>query len=94
MKHDKYSLKTDANQAKIVEALRKKGYSVTCTHMVGGGFPDITVGANHKNILIEIKQLGKTLNEQERKWHVEWQGQVAIAYTPDEAIQIVEALTK
>lgn len=35
--------KTDANQAKVVEHLRRAGLSVAVTSMVGNGFPDLVV---------------------------------------------------
>jgi hypothetical protein len=92
MKRDKYTCKTDGNQSVIVKALRDYGCSVTPTHMVGGGYPDLSVGFNGKNILLEIKMIGKGLNEREQAWFRDWKGQAAIAYTPDEAIQIMEAL--
>lgn len=35
--------KTDANQTKVVEHLRRAGLSVAVTSMVGNGFPDLVV---------------------------------------------------
>ena len=92
MKRDKFTCKTDANQGDIVKALRKHGCSVTPTHMVGRGYPDLSVGYKGKNILLEVKMIGKGLNKREQAWFQDWKGQVAIAYTPDEAIKITEAL--
>jgi hypothetical protein len=37
--------RTDENQARIVAALRKAGVTVTCTHEVGRGYPDLACGA-------------------------------------------------
>jgi DNA-directed RNA polymerase subunit M/transcription elongation factor TFIIS len=89
MKHDRYSCKTDDNQREIVEALRKAGCSVTPTHMVGSGFPDIVVGYNGVNYLIEIKASKKDLNLTESMWHSGWRGQSYIARTAEEALGIV-----
>jgi len=93
VKRDKYTCKTDANQSTIVKALRDYGCSVTPTHMVGSGYPDLSVGYKGKNILLEIKMIGKDLNVREQAWFSTWQGQAAIAYTPDEAIKIVNEMT-
>lgn len=92
MKRDKYSCKTDANQSDIVKALKAYGCSVTPTHMVGRGYPDLSIGYKGKNLLLEIKMKGKKLNTKEQAWFTDWKGQAAIAYSPEEAIKIIEAL--
>jgi Holliday junction resolvase len=75
--------KVDRNQKEIVEAFRRVGFSVLHLHTVGKGCPDICVGKNGKNYLIEIKDgtLSKSkreLTEQEQEFHDSWRGQVAI----------------
>ncbi len=54
-----YAKRTDSNQASIVKALRKMGFTVFISSGVGNGFPDIVVGAYCKNWLFEIKDGGK-----------------------------------
>jgi hypothetical protein len=92
MKRDKYTCKTDSNQAEIVKALRDYGCSVTPIHMVGGGCPDLLVGNNGKNILLEVKGKGKLLNNKEALWFGSWKGQAMVVYSPEGAIMVVEEL--
>ena len=47
--------RVDANQKKIVSQLREIGCSVLHTHQLGKGAPDIIVGYNNLNYLVEIK---------------------------------------
>lgn len=81
--------KTDANQQQIVDALEKIGCSVQKLHMVGEGCPDLLVGRDGINVLIECKTEDGTLNPRQRRWHAEWQGDVFVAIDPAEAVEIV-----
>lgn len=86
--------RTDANQTAIVQALRKVGCSVTITSMVGDGFPDIVVGVNGKNFLLEIKDKDqppskRVLTPEEKKFHEKWGGHVETVYSVDDALNIV-----
>lgn len=84
----------DANQPEIVAALRAVGASVEHLHSVGAGCPDILVGHKGTNWLIEIKDGSKVpskqkLNTRQVDWHKLWNGQVSIARTAEEALQII-----
>ena len=86
--------RTDANQQEIVKALRDWGATVAVTSAIGGGFPDLVVGVNGLNILMEIKRphppsAGALTNDEER-WHAEWKGQVAVVRSPEAAIRVCE----
>lgn len=86
--------RTDSNQTEIVKALRKIGCTVTPTHMVGDGFPDLVVGRNGVNHLLEIKDGAKVpskreLTKDEKKFHIEWRGTVNIVYSVDDALRVV-----
>jgi Holliday junction resolvase len=86
--------RTDSNQVEIVQALRKAGCTVTPTHMVGDGFPDLVVGRNGVNHLLEIKDGAKppsarALTKDEKKFHIEWRGVVEIVYSIDDALRVV-----
>jgi Holliday junction resolvase len=88
--------KIDANQKKVVEQLRRCGFSVYCTHMIGRGFPDIVVGANNRNYLFEIKDEEKTasrkkLTPDEEKFFQTWSGQVSIIENTDDALLIIKS---
>ena len=82
--------RVDANQHEIVEALRCiPGVSVTCTHMVGHGFPDIIVGFLGYNYLLEIKTEKGKLTDSEIKWQNGWAGRCSIVHTVEEAFMAI-----
>lgn len=85
----------DENQKEIVEAFRAMGCSVLHTHQLGHGAPDIIVGKNKKNILIEIKDGNKPLSDRalthdEIEFHKEWRGCIEIV----ENLQDAECIVK
>jgi hypothetical protein len=82
--------RADHNQAEIVEGLKKIGCLVMVLTMVGNGCPDLLVGFRGRNYLIEIKSKYARLSNDQRRWHILWRGEVAIAHTLDEAIGIVD----
>ena len=86
--------KVDRNQPKIVSALRKAGCSVAVTSTAGKGFPDIVVGLQGKNYMIEIKDgeafpSDRKLNKRQKKFHSTWKGQIDVALCVDDALEIV-----
>jgi hypothetical protein len=98
----KYARKIDANQTEIVAALRKIGCSVAITSGAGDGFPDIVVGrtdinGDRKNWLIEIKDGDKSPSRQKLTpdqvvFHREWEGQIAIVTSAEQAINLIMRL--
>ena len=90
--------KTDKNHAEIINKLRKiTQLSVFSTHTIGKGFPDIVVGYNGKNYLIEIKDGEKPKSQRkltidEVKFFESWNGQVDIANSFDDVLKIIDAL--
>lgn len=86
--------RVDENQKTIVETFRKLGCSVYVTSHVGHGFPDLVVGVNKKNYLIEIKDGKKCpsaqkMTEFEEKFINEWRGAVNIVRSIDDVIDLV-----
>lgn len=82
---------TDRNQAEIVDKLRKVGATVTPTHMVGCGFPDIVVGFRGRNHLLEIKNGERwKFTDAELDWHQEWKGDARVVTDADQAIAIIQ----
>ena len=86
--------KIDANQKQIVEALRKAGCSVQSLATVGKGYPDLIVGRHGRNFLIEVKDGAKVpsarkLTNDEKRWHDNWQGHVAVVEDVNEALKLV-----
>lgn len=86
--------RVDSNQKEIVNSLREAGYSVQHLHSVGAGCPDILVGINGINILIEIKEGDGKLTPAQVVWHAAWKGQVDVAKNQEEAIEIVKNAIK
>ena len=83
--------KKDANQNNIAQALEMAGCTVIDASPIGGGFPDLIVGRAGATYLIEVKNTearGK-LNKRQQKFFDTWLGQVATAYTVDDAFEIV-----
>jgi hypothetical protein len=84
----------DRNQPEIVEALRKLGASVQPLHSVHDGIPDLLVGYQGINFLLEVKDGSKIPSKQrltpcQIQWHQQWTGQAAIVTCLDEAIAII-----
>lgn len=88
--------RTDANQSEIVTALRKMGCTVLCLHTVGKGCPDILVGYNGRNFLLEIKDGSKPpsarkLTSDEAVFFETWKGQAVVVNSVDEALELVKS---
>ncbi len=91
----KFAARIDANQPAIVAALRKLGATVLHLHTIGKGAPDILIGYQGKNALVELKDGDKPpsarkLTPDEVKFHAEWRGQVAIIESVDEAVAFIQ----
>lgn len=85
--------RVDHNQSIIVEALRRVGCSVQILAGVGFGCPDLLCGFHEKNILFECKNLegrGDRLTPAERDWIKSWKGQIAIIFTVEQALAVIE----
>lgn len=83
--------KVDANQKDIVRTLELCGATVCDLSAVGKGAPDLLVGYQNENFLMEVKNKnGKNrLTPPQKKWHAEWRGAVHIVRTPEEACQAI-----
>ena len=84
----------DENQPEVIKALRAVGASVQPLHAVGQGVPDLLVGWNLRNYLVEVKDGTRPPSERkltlaQEKWHREWRGQVLVVKSLDEALAIV-----
>ena len=92
--------RVDDNQSKIVKALRAEGWSVTHLHSVGKGCPDLLVGLNKNgvkyNFLLEVKDGSKSwkLTPDQVIWHYNWQGQVDVVTSPENAVETINNLLK
>lgn len=92
----KYAARIDRNQPQIVAALREIGATVKHTHTLGHGFPDLIVGWRGQNYLLEVKDgeqepARRRLTQDEKRWHDEWNGQVATVETVEQAYAVIGA---
>jgi len=86
--------RVDANQAAIVAALRAAGATVQHLHQIGQGVPDLLVGYQGQNWLLEVKDSSKPpskrrLTPDEAAWVASWRGQAAVVSSVEEAIDLL-----
>lgn len=83
--------KVDRNQAEIVQALRKAGATVQSLAAIGKGCPDLLVGHNGRNLLLEVKDgdlspSRRKLTADEREWVGGWKGRAHVVESVEEAL--------
>jgi len=94
----KFHKRTDKNQKSIVEALRKIGCSVYVLSDSGKGLPDLLIGVDNLNILIECKTKDnwygkKGLSKTQSEFAVNWKGGlILVVYDVEDAIIKVEKI--
>lgn len=81
----------DDNQRAIVDALRTCGATVQTLANCGHGVPDLLVGFDGQNLLLEVKDGAKPpskrrLTLDQLRWHEAWQGQVAVVTSVADAV--------
>lgn len=91
------SARVDANHEQIVSALRAAGASVQSLARMGGGVPDLVVGIRGANWLFEVKDPKQPPNKRrltadQMEWFAGWRGQVAVVYSPDDALALLELI--
>ena len=90
----------DENQPELVKQLRSiPGCTVQPLHMVGKGCPDLLVGWMGDNKLLEVKNADmppsqKHLTPDEKRWHSQWAGQVAIVETFEDCLIVLGISTE
>ena len=84
----------DASQDGIVAALKEAGCTVQDLSRFGD-IPDLLVGYEGRNYLIECKpaegdKRQLNLNPKQVEWHAAWNGRVGIAHTPEDALELIK----
>lgn len=79
--------KRDSNEPAIVQALTTAGCTVV--RLSAKGCPDLLVGLDGVNYLIEVKEPKGKLTDDQIDFHEDWRGQVAIVRTIEEALEVV-----
>lgn len=89
-----FASRVDGNQGQIVAALRRHGIGVKSLASVGDGFPDLVVGYQNLNVLLELKdgrlpESKRGLRPGQRIFHNTWPGQVAVVTSAEEALEVI-----
>lgn len=87
----RHRARIDDNQTAIVSALRQAGATVQSLATIGNGCPDLVVGYQGRNVLLEIKDelqppSKRKLTPQEVTWHDNWRGQVVVVESVEQAL--------
>lgn len=93
--------RVDANQRELTALFRRMGVSVLILSGVGKGCPDLLLGAAQglRNVLVEVKDGTKPPSQRkltplEQKFLDEWQGDVRVISSLDEALALVNELRR
>ena len=89
-----YRKKIDINQPELVDYARSLGASVAHLHRVGGGVPDLLIGFDGKNYLIEVKNEKGKLNKLQIKFRDEWNGNFFVARNKEDIRSILDGKFK
>lgn len=80
----------DGNHSAVVTALLRSGCTVLDLGDVGEGCPDLLVGLQGMNFLIEVKMPNGKLTPDQVGWAKVWRGQAVVVRSPDEAIRFIQ----
>ena len=91
--------RADRNQPAITRLFRQLGATVQHLHTVGQGCPDLLIGYQGLNGLVEIKDpeqppSKRKLTGDEEKWHKHWNGQVEIIETQEDVVIFLSRLRR
>jgi Holliday junction resolvase len=81
--------RTDLNQTTLVDELRQLGFSVAVTSSIGNDFPDLVVGRNGLDRLVEVKNSTRgILTDGQLLFAAAWKGApIIIAHSTDDVIK-------
>lgn len=88
MSLNRRAAKRDKNEREIIEALQAAG--ATVQQLSAKGVPDLLVGKNGVNLLMEVKSKIGCLTEDEDTFFRAWQGQRCIVRSIDEALRALD----
>ena len=87
MSVNRRAARRDGNEKSIIDALRAAGCSVQA--LSAKGVPDLLVGFQGRTYLMEVKTPRGKLTTDEEAWIGNWQGQVRIVRSIEEALGVV-----
>jgi hypothetical protein len=87
--------RVDQNQPLIVATLRRCGFAVAHTHIIGKGFPDLCISRRGWTGLVEVKDSSKPpsarrLTPDEIDFHARWQDEILILESIDDVLKLNE----
>lgn len=82
-----YSARRDSNEREIIEALVAVGCTVKS--LSAKSIPDLLVGCNGVNYLLEVKMPKNDLTDDQIIFFETWEGQCVVVRTPEEALKAV-----
>jgi len=88
----RHTHRVDANQADIIDALRRAGCTTLSLTTIGNGCPDLLVARAGMNYLLELKA-DSELQKSQIDWINAWNAKVHVVRSPAEALDAV-GLTK
>lgn len=86
-KMNRRAAKRDTAEPGIIAALKAVG--ATVQQLSDSGVPDLLVGYQHKNYLMEVKTGNADLTADEQKFLDRWNGNVWIVRNPETALSIL-----
>lgn len=81
--------KVDGNHAQIVRSLRQAGASVQSMARLGQGAPDLLVGFQGQNWVMEVKAEKGLVRAFQAAWMSNWRGHVVVVRSVDEALAAI-----
>lgn len=87
MSINRRAAKRDISEKSIIEALQAAGCTVV--QISKRGVADLLVGYHGQNYLMEVKTGKAKLTMAENIFHLDWQGQVTIVRSVEEALQAI-----
>ena len=85
--------RVDGNQAEIMAAFRKCGFSVADTSKVGGGFPDLVIARAGFTALVEVKIPKGKLRQSQTDFAAAWKGHSFIVRNLGDVAHVAHLLT-
>ncbi len=86
----RWAAKVDGNQAEIVEALEKFGWTVISLARLGGGVPDLLCAKSWRTVLVEVKTATGRLRAVQQGFRIAWPGELWVV----RSVEDVQALNK
>ncbi len=83
-----YRSKVDGNHKQIAKFLENCGWTVESLAAVGNDVPDLLVGVDGLNVLLEVKVPGASLTVGQKEWHRNWSGDVYVVHSCDDAFAV------